>query len=273
MAAGLLGLFVRGRCRLAACWLAALVVATASTAACAAEPPVAEDEDAEGADTGLYLPTDRQQERQLDRAGRLLKDGRWSDAATLLDELLGAERDSFFRQRAGRDAAERGTWASVKAEAARLIATLPPAGREAYQLQFRARAEKLLAEAVAADDTTAILAVARRWFATPAGQRAAVLAAVEALEANQPLSAAAWLERLESVAGRDEGVGTGSRGRFRRGDRHSRAGQVRVPGAGADRRPRGRGLVPAGTRPGVAAGTRRPAGATRGGCRVVAAPR
>jgi outer membrane protein assembly factor BamB len=135
----------------------------------------------------------------LDRAGRLLKDGRWSDAATLLDELLGAERDSFFRQRAGRDAAERGTWASVKAEAARLIATLPPAGREAYQLQFRARAEKLLAEAVAADDTTAILAVARRWFATPAGQRAAVLAAVEALEANQPLSAAAWLERLESV--------------------------------------------------------------------------
>jgi outer membrane protein assembly factor BamB len=146
-------------------------------------------------DRGVYLPTDRHQERALDRARRLVADGRWSDAATLLDEVLAADRDFFIK----RDAAageDRGTWTSVKTEAARLIRGLPEAGRSAYVLQFRARTDRLLHEAIAANDAAGIVAVARRWFATPAGQRAALVAAVEALESGQPLVAAAWLERL-----------------------------------------------------------------------------
>jgi outer membrane protein assembly factor BamB len=147
-------------------------------------------------DRGVDLPTDRQQERLLDRARRLVADGAWSDAATLLDEILGADRDSFVKSRETRVG---GPWSSVKTEAARLIRSLPQAGRTAYELQFRARAERLLADAIAADDSTAIVAVARRWFATPAGQRAALLAALESLESEQPLAATAWLERLSAV--------------------------------------------------------------------------
>ena len=148
------------------------------------------DAEAEG---GVSLPTDRLKERQLDRTKRLIADKRWSDAAILLDEILSSDRDFFFRPE--RDQA---TWRSIKAEASRLIGSLPQPGSEAYALQFRARADRLLQQAIASGDAAGVVAVARRWFHTPAGQRATMLAAIEALESNQPLAAAAWLDRLSA---------------------------------------------------------------------------
>ena len=147
-----------------------------------------DDSDGEG---GIGFPGDRLRERQLDRARRLVAEQRWSDAATLLDEILGADRDAFFRV----DHQQR-TWQSIKSEAGRLIGTLAKPGRDAYDLQFRARADRLLEQAIAANDSAGVLAVARRWFHTPAGRRATMLSAIEALEMNQPLAAAAWLDRL-----------------------------------------------------------------------------
>jgi len=144
----------------------------------------------------VSLPTDRLKERQLDRVRRLIADERWSDAATLLDEMLGGDRDFFFRPQQG-----EATWRSIKTEAARLIGTLPPAGRAAYELQFGARADRLLQQAVAAGDPAGVVAVARRWFHTPAGRRATLVAALEALDADQPLAAAVWLERLHAGNG------------------------------------------------------------------------
>lgn len=148
-------------------------------------------EDAAEAEGGVFLPTDRLKERQLELARRLIKDKRWSDAATLLDEILSADRDFFFKPDM-----KAGTWRSVKAEAGRLVQGLPKEGSEAYALQFRARADRMLRDAIAAGDGQAIVAVARRWFHTPAGQKATLLAALEALDAGQPLAAAAWLDRL-----------------------------------------------------------------------------
>ncbi len=145
-------------------------------------------------DGGAYLPTDRLSERRLGFARRLIADQRWSDAVTLLDEVLANDRDSFFRADA-----EAATWRSVKAEAARLIAELPAAGREAYQLQFRAKSDRQLADAVASGDDRGIAAVARRWLSTPAGRRATLLAAMDTLDQGQPLAAAAWLDRLAAV--------------------------------------------------------------------------
>lgn len=161
-----------------------------------AQPPAADAAGADSADedvaeSSVSLPTDRLRERQLDRARRLVADKRWSDAATLLDEILASDRDFFFR----RDA-RANTWRSIKSDAARMVGELPPEGREAYALQFRVRAERLLAEAIAQGDADGVVAVARRWPHTPAGQQATLLAALAALEANQPLAAAAWLDRL-----------------------------------------------------------------------------
>ncbi|MEI6241406.1 MAG: PQQ-binding-like beta-propeller repeat protein [Planctomycetia bacterium] len=155
-----------------------------------------ESTDDEAIETRVALPTDRLKERQLDRAQRLIADERWSDAATLLDEMLAGDRDFFFRPQHG-----QATWRSIKTEASRLIGSVPAAGRAAYDLQFRARADRLLQDAIAAGDVAGIVAVARRWFHTPAGQRATLLAALAALESQQPLAAAAWLERLTGAGG------------------------------------------------------------------------
>lgn len=158
----------------------------------------ADDERAAEEEGSVALPTDRLKERQLERVRRLLDDGRWSDSAALVDEILGSDRDFFFRPSAGGS-----TWQSIKTEAARLIGQVPAEGRQAYELQFRARADRALEQAAAARDDAAVVAVARRWFHTPAGRRATLLAALGALEQGRPLEAAAWLERLSAAPGRE----------------------------------------------------------------------
>ena len=158
-----------------------------------------EDGIGDGDDRGISLPSDRGRERQLDRARRLVAAGSWSDAATALDEIVAGDRDVFVKRAEAAPANGTATIASIKSEAARLIAALPKAGREAYEAQFRGQAERALADAVAGNDADGIVTVARRWTSTAAGRRAALLAAVQALEAGQPLVAAAWLDRLAAA--------------------------------------------------------------------------
>ena len=145
-------------------------------------------------ETGIFLPTDRLRERQIDQAKQAIAAGGFSDASTIIDDILAGDADSFLRGDAGGT-----TWTSVKAEAGALLDAMPAAGRDAYALQFRARAERLLAEALSADDREQVVAVARRWFHTPAGQAAAVMTALDCLEGGQPLSALAWLDRLAGL--------------------------------------------------------------------------
>jgi len=149
------------------------------------------ESDLEPLEPAVILAGDRGRERQLDRARRLVELGRWSDAAAACDELLADEHDAFLSS-----AAAGRTGGSIRSTAAALVATLPRPGRDAYLLLFRGRAEKQLADAIAAADHDRILAVARRWFHTPAGRQAAVVAAVTALEAGQPLAALDWIDRL-----------------------------------------------------------------------------
>lgn len=185
-----------GLCLAAACAVLGPWAAVAARAQEAAPDPAADQAESDGLEAKVSLPTDRFKERQLDRARRLIADQRWSDAAALLDEMLAGDRDFFFHPAQG-----QATWRSVKTEATGLVGALPPAGRAAYDLQFRARAERLLEEAIAAGDAAGVVAVARRWFHTPAGRRATIIAALDSLDAAQPLAAAAWLDRLATGNG------------------------------------------------------------------------
>jgi len=142
-------------------------------------------------ESGIFLPTDRLRERQLDQARQAIAAGGFSDASTVIDDILASDSDSFLRSDEG-----AATWTSVKAEAAALLDAMPAAGRDAYELQFRAKAERQLQAALESDDREAVVAVARRWFHTPAGRSAAVMTALDCLATGQPLSAQAWLERL-----------------------------------------------------------------------------
>jgi len=194
----------RGRAAFVAIVLAPIVLASAPwpPAAHGDEPPAQDafepgaDEDAKTgwqeapAEADVLLPGDRARERVLDRARRLVADQRWADAAATLDELLAIDQDAFV---SGGDAATRG---SIRSETGGIVARLPRAGRETYERLFGSRAARELASAIAADDAAAIVAIARRWLHTPAGRQAALLTAVRALEADQPLAASAWLDRL-----------------------------------------------------------------------------
>jgi hypothetical protein len=162
----------------------------------AEEPPASTlAGDALDSEPGVFFPGDRNRERELDRAKRLVADERWSDAAVALDELLAGDRDAFVVAGTGT------TRGSIRSTAAAAVAALPRPGREAYQRLFDGRAAKQLAAAIAADDRDAIVAVARRWLHTPAGREAALLAGLTLLESGQHLAAAAWLDRLAGLEG------------------------------------------------------------------------
>lgn len=163
----------------------------------AAEPFSADEADEASVsddDGGVRLPADRSRDRRFDRATRLVESERWTDAVLILDELLAEDGDTFVDERSAKP-----TRRSVRQGATQMIESLPAAGREAYGLVFGSRAQRALEQAVAADDAAAIVAVARRWFATPAGRRAALMTAVTALEAGRPVEAAAWLDRLAAA--------------------------------------------------------------------------
>ncbi|MFM7242891.1 MAG: PQQ-binding-like beta-propeller repeat protein [Planctomycetaceae bacterium] len=160
-----------------------------------ADEPAAFDADAEAVDDAtLTLPSDRGLERDLERARRLLDRADWSSAVVAIDGILEGGSDAFLGG-TGRGASRR----SIRAEAMALVAALPAPARDAYQLLFRARAERALASALEAGDQEAVVAVARRWFATPAGRDAALIAAFLAIESGDLLSAAGWVERLDAV--------------------------------------------------------------------------
>jgi hypothetical protein len=159
------------------------------------EQPAATDAADEPPEPGLFFPSDRTRERDLDRARRLIADARWSDAAVALDELLAGDQDAFVVAGAGT------TRGSIRSAAAAAVADLPRPGRDAYRRLFDGRAAKQLAAAIAADDHDGIVAVARRWLHTAAGREAALLAGLSLLESGQHLAAAAWLDRLAGLEG------------------------------------------------------------------------
>ena len=68
---------------------------------------------------------------------KAIKAGDWDHSVKLLQTILEAREDSFYRQphtdRTGKPA-ER--WASSRAEAERLLATLPDDGRKVYEVSF-----------------------------------------------------------------------------------------------------------------------------------------
>ena len=99
--------------------------------------------------------------------------------------------------------ADEPVYRSLKAEAGRLIATLPAEGRESYELQFGARARQMLKQAVERGNVAELADLSRQFFFTQAGQEATFLIGRHHLDQNRPLAAALCFERLrESVSAR-----------------------------------------------------------------------
>ena len=139
--------------------------------------------------------------RPLMYAEKAIEEGRYSDAAQKLGQLLMNEsledpeaQDYFLIE--GEEGQAALVTERLKAKAQRMIADLPPQGRQAYELQFGAQARALLEEALAQGDEQKLGDVIRRFFHTRAGYDACLLAGRSELAQGRPLAAALHLQRL-----------------------------------------------------------------------------
>lgn len=122
---------------------------------------------------GVSLPTDVALARRLDAAYDYVTGQRWTEAAHALQVLLDTREDVLVGiRRAGADGKEVVYWTGVRTEAGRLLAHLPPRGRESYEAAYGPAARSLLAEANRTGDAALMAEVARRYFHTPAGAEA-----------------------------------------------------------------------------------------------------
>ena len=83
---------------------------------------------------------------------------------------------------------------SRRAEADRLAASLPPAGKAEYEKQYGKTARELLDAAKEKPETLA--EISRRFSHTDAGRQAALDLARHCLDSNDPLLASLWFDRL-----------------------------------------------------------------------------
>jgi outer membrane protein assembly factor BamB len=181
-------------------WVACPAVLALPAPATAQPPPPPREVQADENTPVIQLPTDGRLKRKLDAAHDYLAEQAWGEAARLLQSLLDAERDSFV---AGKDPNGKPsvTTVSVRAEAGRLLATMPPKGREQYEQLYGKAAAALVKEAQDKKDPALLAQTVRRFLYTRAGALALRLLASHHLAAgNLALAAnsfAVLLERQE----------------------------------------------------------------------------
>ena len=158
-----------------------------------ASPPGTRVADQRGTGAGIgervRLPRDRNAERKLEEAQRLIKDQQWRQAIDLLQAMLDDKEDKFLQD-------ARGRWASVRSEANRLIASMGAEGLQHYEQYYGAQARAALQAALRAGDPQKIAEVAMRYLHTEAGADALAALGTIQLDQGSPVMAALYFERL-----------------------------------------------------------------------------
>jgi outer membrane protein assembly factor BamB len=153
--------------------------------------------------TDVFLPAPRELKQHLTRARKAIDEQEYGEAVLHLGQLLtsdvlntperpGGETQDFF---IGLDG-NTGTRVSLKAEAQRLLASMPARGQQLYELQFGADARTLLDEAIENGDTVKLTEVSRKYFHTRAGYEAAILLGRGEMDHGRPLAAAMYFKRV-----------------------------------------------------------------------------
>lgn len=148
----------------------------------------------EDLDNAADFHTDRDTMRLLKKTQELIGEKRWADAVLHLGQVLNAPEDYFFVTDE-----QQSNYRSSKVRALELIAEMPREGREAYQLEFGAFADKLLNEAVSSGSPKKLAEVARRFFHTDAGYEATHYLGMHYYDRGRPLAAALFFERLHDI--------------------------------------------------------------------------
>jgi outer membrane protein assembly factor BamB/tetratricopeptide (TPR) repeat protein len=160
------------------------------------------DGQAEEKAPAIQLPVDTRHKRKLEAAGDYIKEQAWREAARVLQSLLDAPEDAFVLV-PGKDGAGKPvtTPVSVRAEANRLLASMPRAGRWQYEDLYGAAASALLYEGQGKNNADLLAQAARRFLYTRAGSAALRLLASHHLVAGNFAMAAnsfaGLIDRLE----------------------------------------------------------------------------
>jgi outer membrane protein assembly factor BamB len=146
----------------------------------------------QGMTDAVTFPTDRKAKQSLKLAKDYVDEEAWGEAARVLQTLLETKEDILVEVAD----ASGGRWASLWGEANRLIAGMPPKGREFYELQYGVRAKTRLAEAKKKGDPRLLADVAQRYMHTQAGTEATSLLGTYQLDRGKFTDAAACFRRL-----------------------------------------------------------------------------
>jgi outer membrane protein assembly factor BamB len=117
----------------------------------------------------------------------------WPTAVAILQDILDADEDVFLPvSRPGPDGKDITVWTGARAEALRIVASMPPPGRAAYHAAADAPAKTMLTSARTKGDWRLVREVARRYPLTPAGLEAAKLLGMHHLDRGDAGQAARW---------------------------------------------------------------------------------
>ena len=139
--------------------------------------------------SGVFLPSNRQDTRGIQRAKEFITKGQFSQAIRFLDEILAREEDSFV---AGPDRESFGLKQTVR----QILKNLPPEGRRTYETTFGPVARRLLKQSLERGDFQQLRQITRRYFYTLAGSEAALLFAQHESDGGRHLTAALTYQQL-----------------------------------------------------------------------------
>ena len=152
-------------------------------------------------DGDVFLPSDRTLLRGIATARERISQGEYTQAIRFLNDVLGQEEDSFEASGAQTDPKpatrpNRPQYTGLKETARHMIRNLPPAGRAAYELAYRAHAQRLLQGAIQSGSIDQLARIARQYFYTPAGYEATYLYAQNETDHGRHLAAALAYRQL-----------------------------------------------------------------------------
>lgn len=167
----------------------------AATGAFGAEGDDANAKQKELSGPTVFVPADRTMLRWLDQARLLLEQERYVEAVRCLGAILESPEDYFFKpDKTGP------VHRSLKSEAQRLLAAMPRAAAELYELQYGARARQMLHDAAKRRDLAGLTEVSRRFFHTEAGCEATFLLGLDHFDHGRWLAGALTLQRLRDTS-------------------------------------------------------------------------
>ncbi len=136
---------------------------------------------------GSQMPRNRERERQIEAAEKLIKAGRYSDAVRILQSLFEVPDDSILTDQT-----------SLKAKATQLVADLPASGRRALRTIIEVPLGKEIQQAIDSLDRTRLAELAAQYPPEVLGQNAWVAWAWLERELGNQVFASAIIQELES---------------------------------------------------------------------------